>query len=438
MSSSKSCTNDQPMLVHIHPQCGACNTLFLPEDAVVARIGPFFCNEPSNKRCYATDESVTIHADCLCLFRKTCSAEDKYRRLWIAATRMYPWRDTAPLDLDPVLYVPTEILSSAAGFPKSFLPDVAGLIGGHLELTHPLLRFCKVIQLAQYLSVAEPGNAVTHPLCDVLSWSRGASPILVEQGQAVNPWIRLTIDSRGIKSIERISDQLEKSTAIGLSLYSHVYIVEPVEKLSGVDVEFLRLHSLRKAIPDWVYIPITANDKVISVGTVRTISLLKSPAAIRRKMGPIISYSIVVTDTVGEATSGLELRTDDPLQSAINCYESLERVVCAKVFSENESGKCRGILLEYEDGIKRTLGQCRLGFDAVRSYEHPTSFCYLSISYRIHEHLAYFGKNVYVAFNSETSSVEGQGTAEWEIHPMQGTLHFAYNSYETVINVYDA
>lgn len=581
------------MLVHIHPQCGACNTLFLPEDAVVALLyveksiqaydpsppsdgrfnpeGPFFCNEPSNKRCYATDESVTIHADCLCLFRKTCSAEDKYRRLWIAATRMYPWRDTAPLDLDPVLYVPTEILSSAAGFPKSFLPDVAGLIGGHLELTHPLLRFCKVIQLAQYLSVAEPGNAVTHPLCDVLSWSRGASPILVEQGQAVNPWIRLTIDSRGIKSIERISDQLEKSTAIGLSLYSHVYIVEPVEKLSGVDVEFLlgtsrlhvptsanvniwnipsphvlpspahgppldtplsgrfvalnldpdrttglsfflfnqkiqaihghtkrgsqaleayqRLHSLRKAIPDWVYIPITANDKVISVGTVRTISLLKSPAAIRRKMGPIISYSIVLTmksgkyfiglsyprsrahftetlysipqfedrhltlihngwnhssasfigaDTVGEATSGLELRTDDPLQSAINCYESLERVVCAKVFSENESGKCRGILLEYEDGIKRTLGQCRLGFDAVRSYEHPTSFCYLSISYRIHEHLAYFGKNVYVAFNSETSSVEGQGTAEWEIHPMQGTLHFAYNSYETVINVYDA
>lgn len=143
------------------------------------------------------------------------------------------------MDLDPVLYMPTEILSSAAGFPKSLLPDMAGLIGGHLELAHPLLRFCKVIQLAQYLSVAEYGNAVTHPLCEVLSWSRGASPILIEQGQVVNPWIRLTIDSRGIKSIERLSDQLEKSTAIGLSLYSHAYIVESVEQLSGVDVEFL-------------------------------------------------------------------------------------------------------------------------------------------------------------------------------------------------------
>lgn len=152
---------------------------------------------------------------------------------------MYPWRNAAPLNLDPVLYVPTEILSSAAGFLESLLPDMADLIGGYLELTHPLLRFCKVIQLAQYLSVAEFGNAVTHPLCEVLSWSRGASPILIQQGQAVNPWVRLTIDSRGIKSIESLSDKLEKSTVIGLSLYSHAYIVESVEKLSGVDVEFL-------------------------------------------------------------------------------------------------------------------------------------------------------------------------------------------------------
>lgn len=148
--------------------------------------------------------------------------------------------------------------------------------------------------------------------------------------------------------------------------------------------------------------------------------------------------SFIGADTVGEATSGLELRINDPLPFAINCYESLERVVCAQVFSEIESGKCRGILLEYEDGIKRTLGQCRLGFDVVRSYEHPTSFCYLSITYRIHEHLGYFGKKPYVAFNSETSSVEGQGTAEWETYPMRGTLHFAYTSSETVLKVYDA
>lgn len=182
---------------------------------------------------------MTVHADCLCLFRKTCSAKDKYKRLWIAGTSMYPWRDAVPLTLDPVLYAPTEILSSAAGFSKSLLPDMAGLIGGYLQLSHPLLRFCKVMQLAQYLRLAESGNAVTHPLCEVLSWSRGASPILVEQGQAVNPLMRLTIDSRGIKSIERLSEKLEQSATMGLSLYSHAYIVESVEQLSGVGVEFL-------------------------------------------------------------------------------------------------------------------------------------------------------------------------------------------------------
>lgn len=151
---------------------------------------------------------------------------------------MYPWRDAAPLILDPVLYAPIEIISSAAGFHKTLLPDVADLISDHLQLDHPLLRFCKVLQLAQYLSFAEFGNAVVHPLCEVLSWSRGTCPILVEQGQAVNPRVRLTLDSRGIKSIERVSDDLEESTLIDLSLSSHAYIVESAEQLSGVGIEF--------------------------------------------------------------------------------------------------------------------------------------------------------------------------------------------------------
>lgn len=201
--------------------------------------GVDFCIEGSRHGpCNATDESVTVHLDCIRLFGKTCSAQDKFRRLWIAGTRMYPWRDTQSLMLDPVLYAPTDMISSAAGFQRTLLPEVAGLIGSHLQSNHILLRFCKVIQLARYLSLAEPGKAVTYPLCEVLSWSRGTSPILAKQGQIIDRRMRLTIDSRGIKSIERVSDSPDGENVTGSSRSSHAYIVEPVERLSGVGIEF--------------------------------------------------------------------------------------------------------------------------------------------------------------------------------------------------------
>ncbi|KAL7921836.1 hypothetical protein ACQKWADRAFT_294567 [Trichoderma austrokoningii] len=593
--------------IHIHPQCGACNSLFLPEDHVVALVfhersirayttsaashsrykkfpeleEAFFCDEPANKNCFGSVESVTVHSDCFCLFGKTCSAKDKYKRLWVAGTSMYPWRDVAPLTLDPVLYAPTDILSSAAGFPKPFLPDIAGLIGSHLQPNHALLRFCKVIQLAQYLNSAESGNAVTHPLCEVLSWTRGtAAPILVGQGEAVNPRMRLTIDSRGIKSIERLSDTLEGSTALGLSLFSHAYIVESVEQLSEVGIEFSlgmsrlhvpisadvgiwnipsphalpsrpplpplpplssrsplahrtppklplyrqfavldldpkhttgisffmigdkigsihghtkrgsqaleafqRLHGFHRRIPDWIYIPITANDKVIAIGTVRT---KMQPAQIKYYMHPVVTYSIMLTmksgtyfiglsyarsrkqlketvykkpqsedrhltlihhvpyrsrmsfigaDTVGEAVSAMEPQIDDPLGYAQNFYASLERVVRAQVFTETGTSVCRGILLEYEDGIKRTLGQCRLGFDSVRCYEYPTTFCCMTAKDSCVRPNKYEYSHVHVAFDSEHGLLVEEDV-KWETYPMKGTLQFAYTNIQTAIKVH--
>lgn len=183
------------------------------------------------------EESVTVHADCLSMFGKSCSATDKYRRLWIAGTRIYPWRNVAPLELDPGCCAPPELISSAAGLHRTLLPELADIIGGYLQPHHALLRFWSVLRLAKELSTAEMDSAVTYPLCEVLSWSRGASPTLVEQGQAANPRVRLTIDSRGIERIERVSDHSQETTR-DLSTNSHAYVVELVEQLSGVSIEF--------------------------------------------------------------------------------------------------------------------------------------------------------------------------------------------------------
>jgi hypothetical protein len=155
----------------------------------------------------------------------------------MAGTRIYPWREVVPLMLDPVFYAPAEIISSAAGFHKTLLPELAELVGGYLPVSHPLLRFCKVIELARYLSL-EFGEAATYPLCEVLSWSRGTSPVLVEPGQTSTRRMRLTIDSRGIRSIDTVPNGPEESTFVDCSLYSHAYIIEPIENLSGICVEF--------------------------------------------------------------------------------------------------------------------------------------------------------------------------------------------------------
>lgn len=57
MASSKSSNTDKPMRIHIHPQCGACNTLYLPDDHVVARMISGLSSPSSNTnintKCFA-------------------------------------------------------------------------------------------------------------------------------------------------------------------------------------------------------------------------------------------------------------------------------------------------------------------------------------------------------------------------------------------------
>lgn len=148
--------------------------------------------------------------------------------------------------------------------------------------------------------------------------------------------------------------------------------------------------------------------------------------------------SFMGADTVGKAVSGIEPRTQELLTDASHFYASLEQVAYAQVFSDRETGRCSGILLEYEDGIKRALGQCRLGFDAVRCYEHPTNFCYMPIKYPGNQSFGFLCDHVFAAFDSDTGPFEEQDTAKWEICPMKGILQFAFNKKETVIKIRDA
>lgn len=149
-------------------------------------------------------------------------------------------------------------------------------------------------------------------------------------------------------------------------------------------------------------------------------------------------FAFIGADTIGETASGIEPPLQDPLPNACNFHASLERVVCAQVFSDRETERCRGILLEYEDGIKRALGQCRLGFDPVRCYEYPTRLCYLPGIYRLKRGHTREPRVVHVAFDPESDLLVRHDTGKWEICPMKGTLHFAFSCLETVLKIHDA
>lgn len=53
----------------------------------------------------------------------------------------------------------------------------------------------------------------------------------------------------------------------------------------------------------------------------------------------------------------------------------LRGVILAEVFQRGQRPECRGILLTYKDGSKRTVGDCRLGIDPSQRFERPDRLC---------------------------------------------------------------
>lgn len=216
-----------------------------------------FCKRALCYYCRTGEESISVHTDCFELFEQHCTVgdgkdrseqkEEKYRRLWLAGTRQYAWREMQPLKFPSsiTLALPqSEMISRICGFQKIFLPEMIRLIQSHSKL-HIIWRYCSAIQLAQELGSAKAEAAVVYEVPKVLSWSRGSLLELVQDERLAGSFIRFTIDHRGIRSIDRISDT-PASTAGEMPASSCVFAVESVERLSDAKIEFeVRDHLLR-------------------------------------------------------------------------------------------------------------------------------------------------------------------------------------------------
>lgn len=147
--------------------------------------------------------------------------------------------------------------------------------------------------------------------------------------------------------------------------------------------------------------------------------------------------SFMAVDKIARTTSRITTNRMDFFYFATHSYASLEGVVNAHVFKDKEQGVCRGILLEYEDGTQRALGQCRLGLDTVQCYKHPTKF-----HYAIVESSSYIKKHHYkclqAAFDAESGLFSTHDTSEWKTCPMKGFLQISFSHWEVGGRIHDA
>lgn len=112
-------------------------------------------------------------------------------------------------------------------------------------------------------------------------------------------------------------------------------------------------------------------------------------------------------------------RTDAPFHDALYSSASLEKVVQITVYENNGSGRCAGIVLEYQSGGQRALGRPRVGLDLPVIYTDPTVL-----------NIAQIWGEQPVAYLSAALSVTDRCDLDdglrWICHHMGGTMEVWY------------
>lgn len=112
-------------------------------------------------------------------------------------------------------------------------------------------------------------------------------------------------------------------------------------------------------------------------------------------------------------------------------WAPLEKVSWARTFCDKSTGFCRGIMLQYENGGCRTLGQCRINVDATKTVVRPVQICFRVESYENDRgHLFYR-----VEAEFEHSLRHQQGEQGWKCRPLRGVAKFWFTRDSSILVV---
>ena len=95
-------------------------------------------------------------------------------------------------------------------------------------------RYCAASKLSEQLPAVSSEQLFSIPLCTVSAWERGSRPVILEAIHHL-PVIRLTIDSRGIKRVERLSGHPQFNR---WRTDSQVFVTLDQRDLDGVSAHF--------------------------------------------------------------------------------------------------------------------------------------------------------------------------------------------------------
>lgn len=231
---------------------------FLTDLFPFPRYGPVFvngwrlCTYPNCDYCTSKPESVILHHDCFKTFVRHVLASNAANpsspravmdRLWRFTAARVPWKDV------PDLFLEDDDLSTldratvgavATGHDMPLLqvlpPELVEMVKQRSEDT-VFWRITSAVDLANRLADApvDPAPARTLPMDTIASWRRGEAPIVCEDAgmTASLPIVRLSIDSRGLKSIERYPAD-SHITSSPRRASSMVFVVEPHTSFDSV------------------------------------------------------------------------------------------------------------------------------------------------------------------------------------------------------------
>ncbi|KAL6871352.1 hypothetical protein J3F83DRAFT_773044 [Trichoderma novae-zelandiae] len=163
--------------------------------------------------CATSSEAVAVHHDCYKILTQKCRVKDGQvllRRLLALASWRKPWAGARPLLLPSNVDKPRlDLVAGQLGLPQlSALPlELVQLILNR-SADALLWRGISAWRLAEYLADVrddlKPPQIIA--LRDVTSWERGGE-VVTGQSTTLPPVVRLTIDSEGIRSVERLASQ---------------------------------------------------------------------------------------------------------------------------------------------------------------------------------------------------------------------------------------
>ncbi|KAL6893318.1 hypothetical protein GGI43DRAFT_178260 [Trichoderma evansii] len=227
----------KPIHLGIYPQCGICvqdletresiQVLFryapkvfvcspsflLPEsDMFQLKTSRFeLCKKTNCHVCIKAPDTIPVHKDCYAVVRKECTNHDIFAinmRLWAVAAFRKPWNYSQPLFLPHPMNTDMssiETVIKQIGLPKLLdLPlEIVGMIRGYSERSL-FWRSVAACTLAGYISetIDQPLELQTTPLAEIMDWKRGVA-ITSASPNSLPPFITITIDSDGIRSISR-------------------------------------------------------------------------------------------------------------------------------------------------------------------------------------------------------------------------------------------